>query len=238
VSRVVVKRVAVLQSNYLPWKGYFDIIRDVDLFVFYDDVQYTKNDWRNRNRIKTRNGVLWLTVPTGSDLNRLVHEVKIVDVRWQQKHWTTVQQAYARAPHFKRYRAFFEDVYLGRRWDTLSDLNQYLIKSIAAEHLGLAAEFADSRQFPTSGKKLDRLMELIAKVGADRYVSGPSARSYIDERRFAEIGVELVYKSYDGYPEYQQPHGAFEHRVSIIDLLFSVGPEASRYIWGWREEKV
>ena len=229
------KRVAILQSNYLPWKGYFDIIHDVDMFVFYDDVQYTKNDWRNRNRIKTSRGSMWLTVPAGDDLSRLVHDVRLVDAHWQQKHWKSLQQCYARTPHFKRYEPFFEDFYLGHRWERLSDLNQHLIMAIAAEFLGIHCQFADSREFPTDGRKLDRLLELVVKVGADVYVSGPAAKDYIIDERFAEIGVALVYKSYDGYPEYPQRYPPFEHAVSIVDLLFNVGPEASRYIWGWRE---
>jgi hypothetical protein len=164
------KRIAILQSNYIPWKGYFDIIHDVDLFVFYDDVQYTKNDWRNRNRIKTASGVQWLTVPTGADLNRLVCEVRLPDAHWATKHWKTLQNVYSTAPHFRRYESFLKDVYLGKRWETLSELNQFLIKAIAGEHLGISTIFADSRDYPTTGVKLERLMELIAKVGADVFV--------------------------------------------------------------------
>jgi WbqC-like protein family len=231
----MVKRVAILQSNYLPWKGYFDLIHDVDLFVFYDDVQYTKNDWRNRNKIKTPNGLTWLTVPAGTDLDRLVCDVQLTDTRWAQKHWKSLQQSYSSAPHFKRYEAFFKDVYLGRRWDNLSELNQYLIKAIAGERLGIRTRFVDSRAYPAQGKKLDRLMDLIAKVGAQVYVSGPAGKSYIEADRFAQLGVELVYKSYEGYPPYPQRYPPFEHAVSIVDLLFNTGPDAPSYIWGWRE---
>jgi hypothetical protein len=225
-------RVAILQSNYIPWKGYFDIIHDVDLFVFYDDVQYTKNDWRNRNRIKTPNGVAWLTVPAGSDLNRLVYEVTLPDDRWQQKHWRTLQQNYAASPHFARYAEFFEDVYMGRTWTNLSELNQYLIKCIAVDYLGIEVEFADSRQYETNGGNLDRLISLVQSTVATTYVSGPSARNYIVDDRFTEIDVNLEYKTYDGYPEYPQRFGPFEHAVSIVDLLFNVGPDSPRYIWG------
>jgi hypothetical protein len=229
------KRVAILQSNYLPWKGYFDLIHDVDLFVFYDDVQYTKNDWRNRNKIKTPNGPMWLTIPTGSNLDRLVCDVRLNDAQWAQKHWKSLQQCYSSAPHFKRYEAFFKHVYLGTRWDSLSELNQYLIKTIAQEFLGIETRFADSRDYPTQGRKLDRLMELIAQLDAQIYVSGPSAKSYIDAERFEKAGVKLVYKSYQGYPEYAQRYPPFEHAVSIVDLLFNTGAEAPSYIWGWRQ---
>lgn len=229
------KRVAILQSNYIPWKGYFDIIHDVDLFVFYDDVQYTKNDWRNRNQIKTPSGLLWLTVPAGSDLDRLICEVRLTEAHWARKHWKSLQQFYSSAPHFKRYEEFFKDAYLGRRWDTLSELNQYLISTIARDHLGIRTTFADSRDYPVHGSKLGRLLDLVSKTGAGTYVSGPSAKDYINDQAFAEMGVELVYKSYDGYPEYPQRHPPFAHAVSIVDLLFNAGPEAPRYIWGWRE---
>jgi hypothetical protein len=230
-------RVAVLQSNYVPWKGYFDIIHDVDLFVFYDDVQYTKNDWRNRNRIKTADGAQWLTVPTGADINRRICDVRLPDVRWAHKHWSTLQQAYSRAPYFDQYKAFLRDVYLGRRWDTLSELNQYLITCISREQLGLATRFADSREFDVEGSKFERLVNLLVKLKADVYVSGPSARSYIESDRLSEMGIELIYKSYEGYPEYRQRFPPFEHSVSILDVLFNVGPDAPHYIWGWREQR-
>lgn len=228
------KRVAVIQSNYIPWKGYFDVIHDVDLFIFYDDVQFTKNDWRNRNRIKTANGVAWLTIPVGARLDRLICDVELSDPTWQQKHWRSISQAYARAPHFRRYSGFFESVYLGRRWSRLSDLNAFVVTSIAREFLGIRTEFRDSREFGAQGSRLDRLIDLLGKAGAQAYVSGPAARDYIEDSAFAAAGIELIWKSYDGYPEYPQLHPPFEHAVSIIDLLFNVGPEAPDYIWGWR----
>lgn len=229
-------RVAVLQSNYIPWKGYFDIIHDVDLFIFYDDVQFTKNDWRNRNRIKTARGAEWITIPVGQDLKRLVCEVELKDPAWQAKHWRTLKQEYGRCVHFGRYRAWFEDIYLGRRWATLSELNQYLVRHIACEFLGIHTEFADSRRWAAEGTKLDRLLDLLARCGAKRYVSGPAARDYIDAARFDAAGIWLEWKSYAGYPEYSQLHPPFEHGVSIIDLLFNVGPDAPDYIWGRRDK--
>jgi hypothetical protein len=227
--------VAVLQSNYLPWKGYFDLIGDVDLFVFYDDVQYTKNDWRNRNRIKTAQGLRWLTVPVGAHIHRRVFEVEIPDPRWQAVHWKTLQQCYARAPHFARYAPFFEEVYLGRAWTNLSALNQFLIKTIAADFLGLRTRFADSRDWSLPGTKGARLLALLERLGASAYVSGPAARSYLDERAFAAVGIAVSWKSYDGYPEYPQLHPPFEHQVSVVDLLFHLGPDAAHWVRGWRE---
>ena len=227
------KTVAVLQSNYLPWKGYFDIINDVDLFIFYDDVQFTKNDWRNRNLIKTPSGAAWITVPVGQDIRRKICEVTIPDTRWAKAHWKTLSQNYARAPHLGRYRALFESAYLGRTWTFLSELNRHLIESIAGE-LGIGARFADSRDYDLQGGGSERLLQLLQKAGTRTYVSGPSARNYLDEAAFAGAGIEVAYKSYEGYPEYPQLFPPFDHRVSIVDLLFNAGPEAPRYIWGWR----
>ena len=229
------RKVAVIQSNYLPWKGYFDIIHDVDLFIFYDDVQFTKNDWRNRNRIKTANGTIWLTIPVGGHLDRMICEIELTDPSWQKKHWRSISQAYARAPHFARYREFFEHVYLERQWQLLSELNAFLTISVARDFLGMRAEFKDSRDYKPEGTRLERLIDVLRKAGATSYVSGPAARSYIDESAFSRAGIELVWKSYDGYPEYPQIHPPFEHTVSIVDLLFNVGPDATEYIWGWRQ---
>lgn len=229
------KTVVVLQSNYIPWKGYFDLIHDADLFIFYDDLQFTKNDWRNRNKIKTPKGAEWITIPVGADAHRLICEVEIKDSFWQTKHWKTIQQHYGKCPHFARYQAFFEEVYLGRQWGNLSELNHHLIRSISEELLNLKTEFRDSREYRLSGQKLDRLMELVTTAEAGRYISGPAAKDYIEPARFTEAGVELVWKDYSGYPEYPQRFPPFEHGVSILDLLFNVGPDAPWYIWGWRE---
>jgi len=229
------KRVAVLQSNYVPWKGYFDIMRDVDLFIFYDDRQFTKNDWRNRNQIKAASGPEWLTIPVGDAIDRLICDVAIANESWQAKHWRTLQQNYGRCPHFARYREYFADVYLGRRWTNLSELNQTLIRHIAREFLGLRTEFADSRDYAATGQKLDRLLDLVVQSGATTYVSGPSAKEYIVAERFNQAGIDLVWKDYAGYPPYPQRFPPFEHKVSILDLLFNCGPEAPHYIWGWRE---
>lgn len=230
------KKVAIIQSNYIPWKGYFDIIHDVDQFIFYDDVQYTKNDWRNRNKIKTKDGLFWVTIPIGARNERLIYEVEIDDQSWAKKHWETIKQSYSMAPYFNTYKEFFEDVYLGARRTNLSDLNQYLIKTISKEFLGIQTEFRDSREFQPEGKKLDRLINLLKKAKADLYLSGPTARDYIDETWFQDEGIELVFKDYTGYPEYPQLFPPFEHAVSIIDILFNCGPQASEYIWGWREK--
>lgn len=228
-------KAAVLQSCYIPWKGYFDIIHDVDLFIFYDDVQFTKNDWRNRNRVKTANGNIWLSVPAGSSANRLICEVTLGNDRWQAQHWKTLAQAYGKTPHFRDYAGFFEEVYLRRHWTSLSDLNRFLTRSIAADFLGIRTRFEDSRRYAAQGVKQERLLDLLQKAGATHYVSGPSAKNYIDPARFAAAGIELIWKDYGRYPEYPQLHPPFEHAVTVLDLLFHTGPRAPWYIWGWRQ---
>jgi len=228
------KRVAIIQSNYIPWKGYFDIIHDVDLFIFYDDVQYTKNDWRNRNKIKTSEGIHWLTIPVGLQNDRLIYQVVLKDRTWQKRHWEIIKQSYAKAPYFEIYRTFFEHVYQEIEWNNLSELNQYLIKKISGNFLGITTQFQDSRDIQPEGVKLDRLINLLVKIKADLYVSGPSAKDYIKPDAFETAGIKLVYKDYTNYPEYRQLYPPFEHAVSILDLLFHCGPDSSHYIWGWR----
>jgi hypothetical protein len=232
------KKVAVIQSNYIPWKGYFDIIHDVDLFIFYDDVQYTKNDWRNRNKVKTSQGLCWLTIPVGSREDRLIYEVEIVEGSWTKKHWETIKQSYAKAPFFKKYQVFFESVYLDTKWTNLSELNQFLVKTISKEFLGIRTDFTDSRQYHAEGHKLERLINLLIKVDTELYISGPTARGYIEEKKFTEAGIELIFKDYSGYPEYPQLFPPLEHAVSILDVLFNCGPASPDYIWGWREHEV
>ena len=228
------RTVAVVQSSYLPWKGYFDIIHDADLFVFYDDVQYTKNDWRNRNKVKVPGGTAWITVPVGQKINRRICDVEIASRRWQEKHWRTLSQYYGSTPHFARCEAFLRETYLKREWRTLSELNQHLITGIAQDFLGVTTRFADSRDFPLHGRRLDRLLELLRAVGATRYISGPTGSDYIEPDRFAAAGIELEFKSYDGYPEYPQQFPPFDHFVTILDLLCNAGPDSAYYIWGWR----
>lgn len=228
------KRVAVLQSSYIPWKGYFDIIHDVDTFVFYDDVQFTYQDWRSRNRIIANGRPFWLTVPTGSNIKRMINEVPLLDPNWQRKHWSTIRHAYTKARHFHEYAGFVEHLYMDTDWKSLSEMNQSVTRCISCELLGIQTEFRDSLEYAATGSKLDRLIDLLVKVGATHYLSGPAARSYIDPQRFEQVGIQLEYKDYSGYPEYKQLSDRFEHTVSILDLIFNTGPDATHYIWGWR----
>ncbi|MCL1880881.1 MAG: WbqC family protein [Oscillospiraceae bacterium] len=230
------KQVAALQSNYIPWKGYFDIIHDVDLFVFYDDVQYTQRDWRNRNKIKTANGDLWLSVPVYSQnkYKQLIHEIVIDNTQnWQKKHFNSIKQSYSKTPFWNKYKVFFEYVYLEEKWTSLSELNQYLIKSISCDFLGCKTQFADSRDFASEGTKHKKLLSLVKATNADVYLSGSAAKDYIIESDYNKDSIEIIWKDYSGYPEYSQLHGEFCHNVSVLDLLFNTGDEAPYYIWGW-----
>lgn len=227
-------RVAICQSNYIPWKGYFDLINDVDLFIFLDDAQFTIRDWRNRNRIKTPKSCRWLTVPVGDDRNRLICDVGIKDPSWQQSHFQILRQYYRDAPYFDHFKPLLSELYLKRRWTNLSQLNQHAVREIAGV-LGIKTSFLQSSDFQVSSKKERRILDLLKAVGARVYVSGPAAKAYLDPARFEGEGISVVWKDYSGYPEYPQLHPPFEHAVTILDLLFHCGPYAAQKIWEWRQ---
>lgn len=223
------KKVAILQSNYIPWKGYFDMIAAVDEFILYDDVQFTKNDWRNRNKIKTPNGVQWLSVPVGQDISRLIRDVEIKDRRWQAKHWASISHAYKRAPHFEEIASGLQPLYLEREYSNLSVLNRTLIEFVCGQ-LGICTKISNSLDYESVAGQTDRLVSLCEQAGAGEYISGPSARNYLDEGLFAKAGIKVTWFEYAGYPEYPQLWGDFEHAVSILDLLFNCGNDASAYM--------
>ncbi|HVZ22475.1 MAG TPA: WbqC family protein [Vicinamibacterales bacterium] len=225
---------AVLQSNYIPWRGYFDLIHDADVFVFYDDVQYTVNDWRNRNRVKTANGVVWLTIPVGNQNDRRICDVQLRDDTWARKHWMTIEQSYRKAPYFSYYERFLRDIYASA-WTSLSELNQTVIRSIARDLLGITTEFRDSREFVLHQSKSDRLLSLLRQIGATRYISGPAARAYLDVAGYERAGIEVEWKDYGTYPPYPQLHGEFVGGVSIVDTLMCCGDRTPEYVWGYRE---
>lgn len=229
------KRVAIIQSNYIPWKGYFDIIRNVDLFIFLDHVQFTTRDWRTRNRIKTPRGLQWLTIPAGSDRNRRICDVVVDDTTWQEGHWKTIKQYYSKSTYFKTYKDILEYMYLGRKWSNLSQFNQTFIQTISREILGIPTIFEDSRQFESRYTKHELILDICKKAGAETYITGPSAKNYLGENQFRQNGIELIFWNYFGYPEYNQFFPPFSHEVTILDLLFHTGPDAPYYIWDWRQ---
>lgn len=222
-------KVAIIQSCYLPWRGYFDFIDDVDLFVVYDDIQYTRRDWRNRNWIKTANGRQWLTVPVRyAARGQLIRDTGIDDEQpWRAQHARALQLAYARAPHFAARRASLL-AQLERPFATLSELNLSLIQWVMTE-LTITTPIRRSEDLAPQGRRTDRLIDVLRKVGATSYVSGPTADAYLEAEKFAAAGIGLEYKEYD-YPEYPQLWGSFEPHVSVLDLLFNCGPDSRRWL--------
>ncbi|MGW7773359.1 WbqC family protein [Pseudomonas machongensis] len=223
------KKVAILQSNYIPWKGYFDLIAAVDEFILYDDMQYTKNDWRNRNQIKTPKGVEWLTVPVGQDIDRRIRDVQLHDARWQLKHWKTLEANYAKAPYFKTIAEWLKPLYLEQTHSHLSILNHRLLQAICT-YLGIATRISHSWDFRLGEGKSERLVDLCKQAGATDYVSGPAARDYLDESLFREQGISVHWFDYSGYPAYPQQWGEFVHGVTVLDLLFNCGPTTAEYM--------
>ena len=218
----------MIQSNYIPWRGYFDFIDECELFVFYDDVQYTHRDWRNRNRIKTDRGTIWLTVPVLHDQHTLIQDARIdYATRWVDKHIRSLTLAYQKAPHFGRYAEGFFAL-LRESPPTISALNVRACLWIMGE-LGIRAQTRMSREFAIDGGKDERPLRIAQHLGAAAYLAGPSARPYTDAAKFRAAGIALEFKIYD-YPEYPQLHGAFEPNVTVLDLLFNCGPEARRYL--------
>lgn len=226
---MMAKKIAILQSNYIPWKGYFDMINSVDEFIIYDDVQFTKNDWRNRNKIKTPNGVQWLTVPVGQDINRLILDVELPNNNWKIKHWKTLESNYRRAPHFEEIATVFESLYLSESFTHLSQLNRRLIDAVC-DYLGIKTVIRNSWDYSVIDGRTDRLVDMCVQAGGTEYVTGPAAMNYIEENLFAERGIKLTLFDYSGYPEYPQIWGKFIHEVTILDLLFNCGNEASRFM--------
>ncbi len=221
-----------IQPSYIPWKGYFHIIQKCDIFVFHDDIQYTKQDWRNRNKIKTSSGLKWVTIPVKKvSSNALINEVVIDNSqKWTVKHWRMIQDAYGNAPFFMIYKDFFNEIY-SKRWDSLSDFNIFLTKEISKQ-IGINhVDFVKSSGMNIVGTKTDRIIQFCKKLGANYYISGPSAREYIEPDKFDRNGITLEYIQYN-YPEYHQLYDDFVHNVSIIDTLFNCGEEACKYIWG------
>jgi hypothetical protein len=225
------KRVAVVQSNYIPWKGYFDLINLVDEFILFDGAQYTKRDWRNRNQIKTPLGPVWLTIPVevkGRYFQRIC-DTQISDARWQERHWQSIVHNYARAKHFRTYRDALEALYRGATQRFLSEVNFRFLSAICGM-LGITTTFSWSMGHDEVEGKTERLVKMLKAVGATAYLSGPAARAYIDEDLLRAEGISLQYMDYGGYPEYEQLHPPFVHAVSIVDLLLNVGPDAPRFL--------
>jgi len=226
----MIKRVAILQSNYIPWKGYFDIIGMVDEFIIYDEVQYTKNDWRNRNRIKTPSGLQWITIPVyQKSLHQKISETQVSNYKWGIKNWNSLKANYARAPFYKSYSPVFDEFYLTFKNPLISEINVNLIKTIAGL-LNIKTQITNSADYDLKGDPTEKLISLCKQSRASYYLSGAAAKNYLRENLFLEEGIEIGWMNYEGYPEYPQLYPPFEHRVSIVDLLFNVGSASHTYM--------
>ena len=225
------KKIAIVQSNYIPWKGYFDLIAVVDEFILYDDIQYTKLDWRNRNQIKTPRGRKWLSVPVKvkGRYKQTIRDMEINGTHWTEKHWRALSQNYRDAPHFKEVAAVLERLYLQCQHTHLSMLNRSFIEAVCA-YLGITTKISSSWDYRLIDGKTERLADLCMSAGGTEYISGPAGKNYVDESIFSDRGIKLIWFSYEGYPEYPQLWGEFTHAVTILDLLFNCGNDAPRYM--------
>lgn len=225
------KKVAIVQSNYIPWKGYFDLIAAVDEFILFDTMQYTRRDWRNRNLIKTPQGQRWLTIPVeakGMYLQK-INETRVSGAQWRRSHWDTLYQNYRKAPHFSAYASHFEALFLEGNETLLSRINHAFIVGIC-ELLHIRTRISWDSDYTMVPGRTERLVGLCKAAGADSYLSGPSARDYIDPTLFDKAGIALGYMDYADYPEYPQLHGKFEHGVTILDLIFNAGPDSTSFM--------
>jgi len=227
-----VKRIAILQSDYIPWKGYFDIINSVDEFVIYDEAQYTKRDWRNRNLIKTRNGLIWLTIPvkTKSRFYQKICDAEIIGNSWSDKHFDSIRHGYTNTKYFKEFAEIIMNAYHeSKSLKYLSDVNK-LFLDIILSILNIKTKISSSSEYIYSGNSTDKIISICRQAGASEYLTGQAAKSYLDEGRLRKSGISLLWMDYSGYPEYEQLYPPFEHRVSILDLIFNMGTEARNYM--------
>jgi hypothetical protein len=225
-------KVVILQPSYIPWRGVFDQIRQADLFIFYDDVQYDKRGWRNRNQIKTAQGKQWLTIPVHSKGAQSGISIKDICIDWSkpwaQTHLKALTFAYSKAPYFSSYMPWLTSIY-ERRDEYLANFTIWLTIEISHKLGFTQTKFMRSSEIPgISGQKTERLVQILKHVEASHYISGPSARDYIEKDKFDEAGISLEYAEYN-YPEYSQLYPPFDPYITILDLLFMVGPDASSY---------
>ncbi len=225
------KKIAISQSNYIPWKGYFDLIAFVDEFVIYDDMQFTKRDWRNRNKIKTPKGAQWLTVPvkTKGKYLQKINQTEINGNAWQKKHWGNIIRSYSKSKFFKEISDELEAYYLKKEYTTITELNIDLIKLIC-NYLNIKTIIRNSKEFQLKGDRTEKLVDICEQLSADIYVSGPSAKSYINNYSFFRRKIEIIWFNYEDYPIYDQLWGDFVHQISILDLLFNCGPNSKNYL--------
>ena len=225
------KKIAILQSNYIPWRGYFDLINMVDEFIIYDDMQYTKRDWRNRNRIQTPYGLKWISIPVkvkGKYFQK-INETKINNHNWGKEHWNSLKQNYSHSKNFNNYKDIFEDLYLNNEDEYLSSINFKFLSTIN-KILGIKTQVRWSNEFKLIEGKSEKLLGICMECNANTYLTGPAAKGYLDENLFVENKVEIEWMNYHDYPQYKQMHKTFESGVSILDLIFNEGNNATKFM--------
>jgi hypothetical protein len=225
------KKIIITQSNYIPWKGYFDAIHEADVFVLYDDMQYTKRDWRNRNKIKTQQGLQWLTIPVEvkGKFFQKIKDTKVSDPTWAIGHWNSIKNSYSKAPYFNEYKDFFEPLFIECKEQYLSEINYRFLKSICSL-LSIETRFESSSDYNLRGDRSEKLLNICLDSGATAYLSGPAAKDYLDLEIFQRENIRVQWLDYSGYPEYKQLYEGFDHGVSVIDLIFNVGPQTKNYM--------
>lgn len=224
------KTISILQSNYIPWKGNFDIINMVDEHYILDEVQYTKRDWRNRNRIVTREGFCWLTIPVKNrSFYQRIMDTEVTDRNWAEKHWTIISQSYNIAPFFTQTASPVKKLYEKASSEVfLSRINYIFLEGIC-RLLNISTPLSYSLTLEPKGIKSDRILDICVRSGADLYLTGPTAEDYLDLESFRDKDISVKWMSYSGYPEYEQLHDhPFCHNVSILDLLFCKGVEGAK----------
>lgn len=207
------------------------MIAAVDEFILYDDAQYTRQNWRNRNQLKTPQGVQWLTVPVlakGKHLQK-IRDTEIRSTDWAGTHWKSLKQNYRRAPHFSEIAAWLEPLYREEAYSHISQLNRRFIEAIC-RYLGINTVISNSWDYTLHGGKSARLADLCAQAEGTEYLSGAAAKDYMDEQVFEKAQIKLTWFDYTGYQEYPQLWGEFTHGVTILDLLFNCGKDAHRYM--------
>ena len=232
------KSILITQSNYIPWKGYFDNINSVDEFVVYDDMQYTKRDWRNRNQIKTPQGLLWLTIPVNvkGKYFQKINETQVSETKWGENHWRIIFANYSKAKYFKNYKDIFESLFRDESLNNITNININFIKAINSI-LNINTKIIDSREFVLAEGRTERLVDICKRCNATDYYTGPAAKVYMDEKLFLNELINIHYFDYSNYPIYPQLFDNFSHYVSILDLIFNTGENAKTYMKTFSDEQ-
>lgn len=226
------RKIAILQPNYIPWKGVFDLIDRVDHFVFYDDVQYTKKDWRNRNYIKSKDSDLLLSVPvkTKGKTGQLIKDTLIDnDHKWQMKHYKSIVNCYKQSQFFERYHFILEELYLNNTWNLLSELNVFSTK-IISKAINIQTNWHLSSNLSKSGSKIgDKAIKICKELNCNYFINGPSSKKFLDLNLFKKNNIHVEFIKYE-FPLYHQQYTPFSHNVSILDVIFNCGPNALKFI--------